>query len=372
ENAKRAWMGLKSRWELDLTSENSGAIPAPANLKLIYDLQVFASDTTVLLPFSRDEVTPLTGRLSVDGQPSVWQWDSNGKGLQIEHLPEGRHRVELEVAAAIQKESGELRSLQILVPRAATQELWVTSEQAPTQVDVASAQRQIPQELPAGTLYLLPSSDSLSVKWQKIAPASEQQSHLQAEQTVWWKLTSELAWGEWHLRLTSRDDQPFSDVTVVLDSSVQLLPIAESSGFTVQREELLTTGKQKALYLRLPIPTKRADLRIPIAMAWQAAQKKFAPPWLQPMVDQWTSSGIVVSNCPGQELDTNHELAAAPLKSAELTTLFPALVGRTDWHGFELVPGGTAGEFHFSSTSIRLNQSDSTTYFLAGTTGEFT
>ncbi|MFO0883708.1 MAG: hypothetical protein U0894_05895 [Pirellulales bacterium] len=107
-------------------------------------------------------------------------------------------------------------------------------------------------------------------------------------------------------------------------------------------------------------------------MAWQAAQKKFAPPWLQPMVDQWTSSGIVVSNCPGQELDTNHELAAAPLKSAELTTLFPALVGRTDWHGFELVPGGTAGEFHFSSTSIRLNQSDSTTYFLAGTTGEFT
>ncbi|MFO0883709.1 MAG: hypothetical protein U0894_05900 [Pirellulales bacterium] len=202
-------MGAKVTLGANLNKRKPGAIPAPANLKLIYDLQVFASDTTVLLPFSRDEVTPLTGRLSVDGQPSVWQWDSNGKGLQIEHLPEGRHRVELEVAAAIQKESGELRSLQILVPRAATQELWVTSEQAPTQVDVASAQRQIPQELPAGTLYLLPSSDSLSVKWQKIAPASEQQSHLQAEQTVWWKLTSELAWGEWHLRLTSRDDQPF-------------------------------------------------------------------------------------------------------------------------------------------------------------------
>ncbi|MGV3608657.1 MAG: hypothetical protein ACO1RA_19800 [Planctomycetaceae bacterium] len=372
EKATSAWLGLKSRWEMELTNENAGANPAPAHLKLVYDFQVFASDTTALLPFSRDQVTPLTGRLFVDGQPSVWQWDSNGKGLQIEHLPEGRHRIELEVAAAIQKESGDLRSLQILVPRAATQELWVTSEQAPTQVEVATAQRQIPQELPAGTLYLLPSSDSLSVKWQKLALASEQQSHLQAEQTVWWRLTPELAWGEWHLRLTSRDDQSFSDAIVAMDSSVQLLPITESSGFSIQREELRPDGKQKVLYLRMVNPTKRAELRIPVATAWQAAQKKFAPPWLQPMVEQWTTSGIVVTNCPGQELDTNHELAAAPLKSTELSNLFPALVGKTDWHGFEMVPGGTAGEFHFSSISTRLNQSDSTTYFLAGTTGEFT
>lgn len=372
ENPSKAWLGLKSRWELELTSESAGINPAPAHLKLIYDLQAFASDTAVLLPFSRDQVTPLTGRLSVDGQPTVWQWGHNGQGLQLEHLSEGKHRVELEVAAVIQKEAGELRSLQLLAPRAATQELWVTTEQLPTQVEVANAQRQIPQELPAGTLYLLPSSDTLSVKWQVLTPASEQQSHLQAEQTVWWKLTPELAWGEWHLRLTSRDDQPFSDVVVVLDQGVQLLPIAENSGYTILREETLPGGKRKAFYLRLAVPTKRADLRILLATAWQATQKRFAPPWLQPMVEQWTSSGIVVSNCPGQELDTNHELAAAPLKSAELTTLFPALAGKTDWHGFEMVPGGTAGEFHFSATGTRLNQSDSTTYYLAGSTGEFT
>jgi len=372
ENPNQAWLGLKSRWELELASESDGSNPAPAHLKLIYDLQAFASDTAVLLPFSRDQVTPLTGRLSVDGQPSVWQWGHNGQGLQLEHLPEGRHRVELEVAAIIQKDAGDLRSLRLLVPRAATQELWITSEQAPTQVEVPGAQRQIPQELPAGTLYLLHSSDALSVKWQMLTPASEQQGHLQAEQTVWWKLTPELAWGEWHLRVTSRDDQPFSDVAVILDQGVQFLPIAENAGYTILREETLPFGKRKAFYLRLAVPTKRADLRIPLATAWQATQKKFAPPWLQPMVEQWTSSGIVVSNCPGQELDTNHELAAAPLKSAELTTLFPALVGKTDWHGFEMVPGGTAGEFHFSATGTRLNQSDSTTYYLAGTTGEFT
>lgn len=366
------WLGLHSRWEIQVSDPPEVSKAASTSLKLLYDLQVLDSDTTVILPFLRDQVTPLTGSLLVDNQPTVWQWSSDGKGLQLDRLAPGRHHVELQVAALIKRAARGSCELSIETPPAAESEVWVTTELSNAAVNVANSQRQQTVDLPAGTLFSLSTTGKFAVRWETATLSSAQRNQVQADQSIWWRLTPQMAWGEVYLRLASIDDQALTEVALSVSDSITIQPIPADSPFSVVREEPLSDGKHKQIILRLTTPTRRAELRLPIALEWSSASQHFKAPSVRPFADQWQSSALVLTNCTGQELDAGKEPGAIPLRGSDVNLLFPALAGTTGWHAFELIPGGVTPEFYFASIVSKLSPSDATNYFLAGSTGEFT
>ncbi len=183
-----AWQLSAATYRGTLSWQGSPERLSPAELKAIFELQVFGGATHIRLPFGQQGANLLPNGASLNGQPVQPAWEKDGAHLVLDIPKPGKYRLELALRPTTSSDES-LTGFDLAIPRLANSTLELSLPANAPQIDVLSAVGSTTVEAdPPRLISRLGPVDRLGVRWQSgqgdrgVGPAVD------VEQLLWMKI----------------------------------------------------------------------------------------------------------------------------------------------------------------------------------------
>lgn len=293
------WQLHSALYDVRWPDSEAGGVPAAEVLARL-EIETFAADTPVTLPFRRAQVLLQPGGARLDGMPLASNWREDGSGLTCVVPTAGEYRLELSFSSPL-KEAGQQRDLSLAIPRAPTALARVSHSSAEaswTSAPALGAQDQTPA---TGTSWQidLGAAAELAIQSSVAATDSQAAQAVEAEQLLWWKVRPGSVVVDAICKFRPLSGS-LKEVQLRFDPALRVVALEDSAQIA---RHWVEAGATSTLHIALTEETSQeVVVRPSFLLAEASGIGKIVPPRLEAVAGRISRNWMAVTPGPGLEL----------------------------------------------------------------------